>query len=491
MTHASVFSGIGGPEVAADMLGWTNLFHCEINDFGRKVLEYHYPNAKSYGDITKTDFSEWRGKVDVLTGGFPCQPFSTAGKRRGAEDDRFLWPYMLRVIEQIRPTWFVAENVGGIRTSTLPGTRITMETGADIFGEENIRTECLHERFIFSEIINQIESAGYSVQPILIPACGVGAPHRRDRIFFVAHVIADTDSCNDREGSGADGTTEEKERIQKRNEVFESCKSDKVRSESNGVIANSDCCGSGTQKQSGCTFGDGSKGYEQQSKWRQQTERTNGLSEISWNAADTNNEQCSGVLRTTGEQRTIREERENRQDVSCEGYRMDLHSHAERIGEYGSSADTDNERVQRFECIGGVFGELREERTPNKTCTPCCDGLLCGEEKNVSDTQCIRRNERANEIGEPTKETKEECRQVEFSGADGAYLKERWRNFPTVSPVYRGNDGIPFPLDELTISPSKWATESLKAYGNAIVPQVMYEIFSAIEQVEISEHDTL
>ena len=79
MTHASVFSGIGGPEVAATMLGWENLFHCEINPFGRQVLDYWYPNAESYDDITTTDFSKWRGRVDVLTGGFPCQPFSYAG----------------------------------------------------------------------------------------------------------------------------------------------------------------------------------------------------------------------------------------------------------------------------------------------------------------------------------------------------------------------------------------------------------------------------
>ena len=85
-THASLFSGIGGAELAASWMGWTNVFHCEIQEFQRKVLEYWFPNSISYEDITKTDFTEWRGRIDVLTGGFPCQPFSVAGKRKGAEE---------------------------------------------------------------------------------------------------------------------------------------------------------------------------------------------------------------------------------------------------------------------------------------------------------------------------------------------------------------------------------------------------------------------
>lgn len=88
-THGSLFSGIGGPEIAAEEMGWKNMFHCEINPFGRKILDYWFPNSKSYEDITKTNFTEWRGKINVLTGGFPCQPFSCAGQRKGAEDDRY------------------------------------------------------------------------------------------------------------------------------------------------------------------------------------------------------------------------------------------------------------------------------------------------------------------------------------------------------------------------------------------------------------------
>ena len=178
MTHASVFSGIGGPEVAAVMLGWENLFHCEINPFGRAVLDYWFPNSKSYEDITTTDFSEWRGRVNVLTGGFPCQPFSYAGQRRGAQDDRYLWPYMFRCIDQIQPDWVVAENVAGILTMVEQGEVSEVASSADLFDSLNdIRRYRLRETFTLQRICDDLESHGYSVQPVLIPACAVGAPH--------------------------------------------------------------------------------------------------------------------------------------------------------------------------------------------------------------------------------------------------------------------------------------------------------------------------
>lgn len=186
ITHASTFSGIGAPEVAAEMLGWENVFHCEINPFGRKVLDYYFQKAKSYEDITRTDFSEWRNRITVLTGGFPCQPFSYAGKRRGSEDDRYLWPFMLRCIEQVRPRWFVGENVAGITTMAFPGEDVKVGEQTDLFGACDEVYE-KHERYVLDEICQSLERAGYSVQPMLIPACAVGAPHRRDRVFIVAH----------------------------------------------------------------------------------------------------------------------------------------------------------------------------------------------------------------------------------------------------------------------------------------------------------------
>lgn len=161
MNHGSLFSGIGGFDLAAQWIGWNNVFHCEWNEFGQRVLNYYWPNAISYGDITKTDFTVHAGQIDILTGGFPCQPYSAAGKRLGKEDGRHLWPEMLRAIREIRPRWVVGENVFGI----------TNWNGG----------------LVFHEVQLGLEAEGYEVQPFVLPACAVNAPHRRDRVWFIAH----------------------------------------------------------------------------------------------------------------------------------------------------------------------------------------------------------------------------------------------------------------------------------------------------------------
>jgi DNA (cytosine-5)-methyltransferase 1 len=161
MNHGSLFSGIGGFDLAAQWSGWTNKFHCEWNPFGQKVLKHYWPEAESYSDITKTDFTLWRGKIDILTGGFPCQPYSQAGKRLGKEDDRHLWPEMLRAIREIQPRYVVGENVSGL---------VNWNGG-----------------MVFNEVQAELEAEGYEVTPFILPACAVNAPHRRDRIWFVAY----------------------------------------------------------------------------------------------------------------------------------------------------------------------------------------------------------------------------------------------------------------------------------------------------------------
>ena len=187
MTHASLFSGIGGAELAARWVGWKNVFHCEINAFGRRVIEYHFPESKSYEDVTTTDFSEYRGRIDVLTAGFPCQPFSVAGQRKGAEDNRYLWPEVVRAIREVRPTWVVGENVAGILTMVQPGEETEMGGQTNIFGEIDRKRILLRQEYVVETICGDLEREGYTVQPFIIPACAVGAPHRRDRVWFVAN----------------------------------------------------------------------------------------------------------------------------------------------------------------------------------------------------------------------------------------------------------------------------------------------------------------
>jgi DNA (cytosine-5)-methyltransferase 1 len=170
MRHGSLFSGIGGFDLAAEWMGWKNVFHCEWNEFGQKVLKYYWPNAESFTDITKTDFTKYEGTIDLISGGFPCQPYSQAGKRLGKEDDRHLWPEMLRAIREVKPSWVVGENVYGL--VNWNGGLVFHEVQADL--------------------------------PFLLPAVSVNAPHRRDRIWFVAH--SKNNGWNGRECKQREGT---------------------------------------------------------------------------------------------------------------------------------------------------------------------------------------------------------------------------------------------------------------------------------------------
>jgi len=161
LKHLGLFEGIGGFSLAARWAGWETVAWCEWNEFGQKVLRHHFPEAEGHGDITKTDFTKYANRIDVVTGGFPCQPYSTAGKRKGKEDERHLWPEMLRAVREIQPSYVVGENVRGL----------TNWNGG----------------LVFDEVQADLEAQGYEVLPFLLPACAVNAPHRRDRVWFIAH----------------------------------------------------------------------------------------------------------------------------------------------------------------------------------------------------------------------------------------------------------------------------------------------------------------
>lgn len=161
LAHAGLFSGIGGFSLAAQWMGWQNVFEVEIDPFCRQVLHKNFPHSQLFTDVCTFDGFPFRRRIDVLSGGFPCQPWSDAGKGLGTADPRHLWPQFLRLIREIQPRFVVGENVRGL-----------LSWGGGIQ---------------FERVCADLEAEGYTVLPLLLPAVGVGAPHKRDRFWFVAH----------------------------------------------------------------------------------------------------------------------------------------------------------------------------------------------------------------------------------------------------------------------------------------------------------------
>lgn len=378
LSHGSLFSGIGGFDLAAEWMGWENKFHCEWNDFGQKVLNHYWPNAESFNDITKANFKHYANRIDVLTGGFPCQPYSQAGKRLGKADDRHLWPEMLRAIQEIAPKYIVGENVYGI---------VNWNGG-----------------LVFGEVQADLEAEGYEVQPVILPAVSVNAPHRRDRVWFVAH-----------RNSGATRPP-------------------------------------GT---SGETESNGSKNNDEPKSGRKPTEQHSGCGNVQGNFANTESNGSCGTPNETSQEI----KRPNRAENEQSSIGSEIHS----------TPTTNTNGFGR----GGLRNESETARTQES------DELL-GSERGISDRE---RND--------VHTNGQRCRKFDFSkkskkqkfitGAD--YEKSNdWKNFPTQPPVCGGDDGFSYQLDGITFS--KWRNESIKAYGNAIVPQVAFEIFKVIHAMD-------
>lgn len=331
MTHGSLFSGIGGFDLAASWLGWRNIFNCEINPFCRQVLRYHFPESTQIENIIDYDFTQYKNQIDVLSGGFPCQPFSMAGQRRGTSDDRYLWPQMLRAIREISPRYVVGENVFGL---------ITMQHGV-----------------VFDQVLTDLEDAGYEVQPFLIPACAVNAPHRRERLWIVAHALP---------GRRRDGRADSQQPQAQDPSVGHLLRPDPQRPRQVPPTPHTSC---------------------------QFTERRM-RSKLSYNRPQSSDE----------------------------------------------TEPTPHTRLNGLESAA----------------LPSTSGTICGEER-------------------------QQRQRIDAVAAD----MRDWQRFPQTFPsIRRGDDGLPFNVDDLTISYPRWRKESIKAYGNAIVPQVAYRIFSAIAQIE-------
>ena len=293
----------------------------------------------------------------------------------GQKDERYLWTEMFRAIDEIRPAWVVGENVAGITTMVEGGILADLGCEAALFSaDDELHRYELEQTFTIERICRDLERIGYSVQPMLIPAAAVGAPHRRDRIFIIAHTDGTGRKEPQQPGRGTD-SPETGTRIHDRTE----------RPGRDGTAAHADSHGHTAQETGAGVEGCGRGNDAIQDEWGIKAERNDGFPRFRGPASDTDLQRCDERLNPC---KPRKEER--------------LHYETHRHWR-------DSERME--------------------------------------------------------------------SG-------RRWAGFPTVAPVHRGNDGLPFSLDDLTIPPSRWRNESLKAYGNAIVPQVMYEIFLAIQEYE-------
>jgi len=377
--HGSLFSGIGGFDLAAEWAGWTNVFNCEIDDFCQKVLKHNFPNAKQYGDIKRTNFSKYRGAVSIISAGFPCQPFSIAGKRKGTEDDRYLWDEMYRAIKEISPRWVVGENVLGI---------INWSKG-----------------LVFEKVCSDLEAAGYEVQPFVLPAAGVGAPHQRYRVWFVAFKNSD--------GDGRNNIDWEKE--------------------------------SDVRK-----FGDISTGNCQR-------------------ICSDNGETCiTPDTESNRDRRRILElHQENEKEWQSKKYRQN------KTGQFG------NDGCERTTSNTGSIGHNRRSNDSNiKVYNTFEWSNIFGKiarfshKRTFANAEMPRRATRSSrqKQGQPWRENE----RIELSN--------QWDNFPTKSAICGRNDGLPRTLDTITFP--RWRSETIKAYGNAIVPQVAFQIFKTINEIE-------
>ncbi|MFR9505878.1 MAG: DNA cytosine methyltransferase [Rikenellaceae bacterium] len=380
LTHASLFSGIGGFDLAAEWAGFENIFHCDYDTFCRQALDYHFPNSDSYADITQTDFTPYRGAVTVLSGGFPCQPFSLAGKRRGADDSRYLWPQMLRAIREVRPTWIIGENVIGITSMVLPSENISVdEQGA----------ECQEGDFVIEQICRDLEHEGYSVQPFVIPACSVGAPHKRDRVWIIARLDAQQPAADTRSERCDDGSGDRH----------------------GGQVPNN-------------LNGNASQDQPQRSRWQRGVGSTD---EAVGSAPDSDSDRCH---QDRGTFNGRKEGAQERPGVLCNAQRP------------------------------------WEERTATDTSS-------IGQERRVD----THRSEEAIHLRPPGLPPRGGSREGQISD---------WSLFPTQPPLYAGDDGVPRQLAGQPLSHKAWRRDAVKASGNAIVPQVAFEILSAIMHIELN-----
>jgi DNA (cytosine-5)-methyltransferase 1 len=395
MIHFSLFSGIGGFEIAAEAMGWKNFLSCDINEFGNRVREYYWPDAYHHKNIKDLNYetihaelskrfgSEWRSEDIILTGGFPCQPYSVAGKQLGTEDDRHLWPEMLRIISEVQPRWIVGENVRGL-----------INWGGGL---------------VFDQVQADLEAKGYEILPFLLPACAIDAPHRRDRIWFIAFnsKCSTTRRYDSGEGSGKgmemDGDFMDQTRRNEGANEFKSSSSDDTNGTNSRV----------------------------ESLQREEVD-TNKFDAIT-------DARCDGERAGTGKNirsEGIQSKQQNLNDMGIE--------RSDASFSFGERCDdgSDNREERHIQGNLGIAEENQSERDGRKCGTCEISSIDAGiiTDTNKVGFQCTRESTR---LGGQR-----------FSECYSQKNKSTWENFPTQSPICSRDDELPGRLDGITFP--KW-----------------------------------
>ena len=386
MLHLDLFSGIGGFAYAADQV-WDNVEHifCDNDPFCQKVLDKHWKGSTIYGDIRQliTDTDHGRSEKQekqtaghkqysgespfILTGGFPCQPFSAAGVRKGTNDERYLWPAMFEVIQFTKPEWVIAENVRGL---------LTWEDG-----------------LVFEQVCSDLETAGYEVQAFIIPAVAVNAPHRRDRIWFVAH-------------------------------------SSQSRTERIG-------------RQTGNERRQTSKNRGESLRQGNRPTGSSGSNPADKNATDSRSPESRGLS-----------DEQPRQEVPKD------RSVAENSISQRSSGRSENGR----QILGRKSTEDKTEGSDSES-----------RDATNADNKRLQ--------GSKRRETLQARQTVSYGPAPERSRNTKWEKdwLEVATEFCSVDDGLPVELGEFKLSKARHRAEQLKAYGNAIVPQVAIEIMEGIK----------
>ena len=437
MRLLDLFSGIGGFSYAAEKLvgGYKTVAFCEMDEFCQKVLQKHWPEIPIYNDVRTLDATRL-GRIDIVTGGYPCQPFSQAGKRQGEKDERHLWPEMLRIIKSCKPRYVVAENVAG------------------------------HVNMGLDQVLTDLENQGYTTRPIIIPACAKNAPHRRDRVWIIGELTTNTNNSGNRESKG--NINKEQQTIEqewKEQSLFEPSRHNEVMADTENRR------GEQTEWQGWESSRRGSQDINGSETEREETDRSDATYSESEGLAHSN-------------EREICETKQPGMDSDEKGNWCGLRSKSSRRNQLSGENVADTERKSINDTNSGWNNRFEKEKQKTRTTHGSSGGQdVSNSNSHRSETRLsgqIKGQKRNTE-----KSINRDNRQRGWETSNDKATKQRMGDL--VNGISKGLlehfDREPEDIPRVT-SGEKDRAKKLMALGNSIVPQVAAEIFIAIKYQE-------